>query len=88
MAQRTAALPAQVNEIAIAFGVNFLMGPNAFDECLYEIAWALADDATRKRSGTRAVFKAALSGVAAGLAIGKHIERQRLRQNTTKEEST
>lgn len=79
MAHRTAALPAEVMDTMTVAGTSFLAGPNDFDECLYEIAGRIADAGSDRR-GYNALFRAALSGVAAGLAIGKHIERQRFSQ--------
>ena len=83
MAQRTAALPADVMDIMTAFGIKFLAGPNSFDECLYEIAGRITDATNTKPECNKTYmisFRSALRGVAAGMAIGKHIERQRLRQ--------
>ena len=80
MAQRTAALPAEIMDTMTAAGNSFLASFNDFDMCLHEIAGRIAE-ASSSRTGYGAIFRAALSGVAAGLAIGKHIERRRLRQS-------
>ena len=84
MAQRTEALTAHTMSIMSAYGINFLAGPTDFDECLYEISGRIAD-ACSDQTGYMALFKAALGGVAAGMAIGKHIERQRFNRTADKE---
>lgn len=68
-------LPESVIAAVTAAGLRFLVGPNDFDECLLEVAGRIADALEQQNAPHSRLY--ALRGVAAGVAIGKYIERQR-----------
>lgn len=80
---RDTAIPETMMQAAELYGTGWLMSGTAFDECIFELAGRITDNL--KASGRckaytdlSDLFRASVAGVAAGLAIGKHIERQRL----------
>lgn len=85
MARRTEALPEETMRTMLDAGMRFLIAPTDFDEIIQRIAACIVDsleersraEGTRWRFGAGWAFRATLKGLGAGIAIGKHIERQR-----------
>ena len=91
MKKHLEALPDEIISIMANFGFNFLFSPNDFDDSLMEIAGRICDmlqeqDRTfpirLRRFNYSSCHSGIVRGIGAGIAIGKHIERQRLKQAT------